>query len=213
MNSELISSSIKVVNQHLLLIIVAGVCSTIIAGGNWATFSLIAFVFGFILEIFLCGRIIETILKSEDRESIKGILSKNGFNYISVLVVLAIPVLILRTISQAYIGGYTSYFIVELMKMAIAVVTIYTVPIVFLKRTNLLSIPTGVSYLLSHLQISRVLILFVIAAFLLGSIRILIVMNLEISISIPIIILIGIGVTYLLYIVFAGAAHILTNND
>ena len=97
--------------------------------------------------------------------------------------------------------------------MAVAVVTIYTVPIVFLKRTNLLSIPTGVAYLLSHLQISRVLILFVIAAFLLGSIRILIVMNLEISISIPIILLIGIGVTYLLYIVFAGAAHILTNND
>tara|TARA_R110002096_G_scaffold323848_6_gene517991 strand:- start:313 stop:954 length:642 start_codon:yes stop_codon:yes gene_type:complete len=213
MNSELISSSIKVVNQHLLLIIVAGVCSTIIVGENWATFSLIAFVLGFILEIFLCGRIIETILKSENRESIKDILRKNGFNYITVLIVLAIPVLIVRMISQAYIGGYTSYFIVELMKMAVAVVTIYTVPIVFLKRTNLLSIPTGVAYLLSHLQISRVLILFVIAAFLLGSIRILIVMNLEISISIPIILLIGIGVTYLLYIVFAGAAHILTNND
>jgi len=212
MDLELIRNSLKVANQHVVLIIIIGICGTTIAGGNWTAFSLITFILGFILGIVLYGRMLETILKKE-KESIKNILRKNGLNYFVVTIVLIIPVIIIRSITQAYIDGWTSYFIVELARTAVAVITIYVVPIVFLKKTNILSIPAGVAYLLSHLQRSKELILITIAAFLVGSIRIFIVLNIELIIAIPVIILIGVGVTYLLYVVFAGATHILTNND
>ena len=61
MDSVLIRKSLQEVNKNLLLLILSGVCSTIIIGGVWASFSLVGVAIGILLDITIFGRISASI--------------------------------------------------------------------------------------------------------------------------------------------------------
>lgn len=211
MDSVLIRKSLQEVNKNLLLLILSGVCSTIIIGGVWASFSLVGVAIGILLDITIFGRISASI-SSYPTQNFMGIIQTNLLNYVVVVLLLATPIFILRIIAKSEIGGLTYYFIEQIARMVIAIATIYVIPIVFLKKNSFISIPAGIIYLSSSLQASVLIIFIVVSEFILGTLCIFLATSLEPILAIPLIILIRMGISYLLFLAFAGACHTLTHS-
>ena len=197
----------RAVNQNLWLVTVVAVGNMAIAGGFWTYISLAGFVAAFLARIVLLGRIAGS-LQDIKLGPASDLLKQYWLNYFVVMTLLALPVWLASFVSESLQVGWTGRALVEVARSLIGVLTIFVLPIVFLRRVGPVAIPAGLVYLLrtwpAGVSVSAITLL----AFAIGTVRLPILM-LGGTLIAPAAVLVSIVVTYLLTIAFAAGCQIL----
>jgi|GEM_PF-3271511 len=102
--------------------------------------------------IIALGRICSWLVSGRTTGSLE-ILRENGLNYLGAVIVIGLPLYVLRVfvVGQLMSGGWYQGFMTGLLVLA-DVLTVFVLPIVFLKRMSVRAIPTGVVFLLNNLS-------------------------------------------------------------
>ena len=120
-----------------------------------------ALCLSYLITPIIYGRYTE-IMKSECFVSYTHVLKKHWVNYISVGLLLFIFTFAINSALDAMISANISYLFKQIVNAIICCLTLYVLPIVFVKEENLTAIQNGVLYLLHNLNISIPLLLITI---------------------------------------------------
>ena len=204
------------VNVDIILVFVVGVCGFHVFGGVMTWVFIAEVIVSFVVGIVIYGRIIARVNGRSPGASAT-ILKENWSNCLLVLMVLAIPTLIFGQISGLFASTPTSYVLTKkVLDASVRLLTIYVLPIVFLKKENMIAILTGIIYLFRSLRMSLPIV--GIAALIelartsvLLRVEEVLQKNEQIQFShVTQIIVVNIICTYLAFVVFASAARVLT---
>jgi hypothetical protein len=199
----------------MLLVIVVGILNVYAFIGAHIYLSIVGILFSSFAVIVINGKITQTILKKQQYSTLQ-IVNNNWINYLIVVIALATPVFVinylLRLIPLSSAEQYV--FLKETAKAFMWAISIYVLPIVFLKRLGFISVVMGISYFFSAIKQSMQVMPFVLAMFVLsvGSHLWLIEKfkdNSQILNFMPALAIVNVASTYLSFIVFAAASFIL----
>ena len=97
------------------------------------------------------------------------LLQENFVNYLLVTLVIFSPVLILNILVPLLGANFLTAGFSLLLVLSLPAVTIYVVPVIFLRRLSLLAIPIGLSFLRYHFRASLPIIAIALSATVLGT--------------------------------------------
>ncbi|MET0014789.1 MAG: hypothetical protein ABW088_14155 [Sedimenticola sp.] len=207
---ETIINSTRIVNANLLLVIMAGMSSIRIYSGVMTIISIIGLLVSFLIGIVVYGRIVARI-KGESPSPVKILIKDHWLNYMLVGIVLAIPTLLFSQLPMSDSLSVESMILTkEGLNSIVHMVTIYVLPIVFIKKENLVAIMSGVLLLFQNLKGSlHVIALVALISFVNITLSMLlfkmILPGSNVYSLIPIMVLVNIVFTYLSFMIFAAA--------
>ncbi len=216
MKDTFIKSS-QIVNSEIVLVILTGVCAIQIFSGIMTYVSLAGLALSFFLRIVIYGRILAYIQGANSPPSVE-IIKGNTINYIIVSVLISIPIFFFSQLEELIPLSAESLLLVkEGIKTTIAVVTIYVVPVVFIKNQGFMAVMVGMSYFINSVRRSSPIIILVV---LMHVIYILLVIGFARSWPIdgsvlsiaPILVIFNVITTYLSFVIFSAAASLLLEN-
>jgi hypothetical protein len=148
--------SIKIVNSLLIFIIILAFPQTHILSGKITT--LVGIILVIAIAPIIYGRFTE-IIKGEQRSSFAKIFEKHSLNFYFVSIILGLPIFIFIFSFRGLLAWKTEIVARYAILALINILTIYVLPLVFLKRQNLTTIPLGIRYLLNNFKYSLSLVL------------------------------------------------------
>ena len=175
-----------------------------ILDGIWAYISLLGAIIAILLEMVIYGRITAKLLEKELPNTLF-IIRENWKNYLIVSLLIVLPAIAAHVLFGVNKLGIFGYYLEQLSRAVIAILTIYVFPIVFLKQEGIIAIPSGIAYLFSSMRISLWILIIVSFAFILGASRFFIMNLIKMPLAIIAVICIGIVMSYMLFISFAAA--------
>nr|BAJ06950.1 hypothetical protein [uncultured bacterium] len=212
---ETIIQASRDVNADIILVLVVGVCGIRIFGGAMTWFSIAGLILSLVVSIVLYGRIINRARGMSIRPSAT-LINENWLNYFIVLIVLAVPVLLFGQVVKLLTLTPTAAVLTkEGIDTLVRIVAIYVLPIVFLKKENLIAIVTGIIFLFKSLRVSLPIIGIVIV---MGLVHATVLLRaIEIFPSedglltyVPQMMIVNTFLTYLAFLVSAAASRVLT---
>ena len=152
--------SIKIVNSLLIFIIILAFPQTHILSGKITT--LVSFILVIAIAPIIYGRFTE-IIKGEEHASFAKIFEKHALNFYFVSIILGLPIFIFLLFFKRLLPWKSGLVTQHAIVAAINILTIYVLPLVFLNRENLVTIPStipsGVKCLLNNFKYSSPLVL------------------------------------------------------
>ncbi|MCZ6731891.1 MAG: hypothetical protein O7B27_04965 [Gammaproteobacteria bacterium] len=212
---EIITNSSRIVNANIGLVLLVGVCNIRILSGVMTYVSAVGLAVSIVLGIVVYGRIIARIEGESCLRSID-IVKENWLNYILVVVLLAAPVLLFSQVVKLFLISSQYFFLAkEGLAALINMATIYVLPIVFIKKQNVVAIFAGIAYFIQNLKrslpivglVAFMYIINIAAAF--GFISLMQPAGDILSI-VPVMVVFNTFVTYLSFMIFAAASLVLT---
>ena len=151
--TSLILQSGKDVNKNIIMILVVGICDLRFFVGVMPLITLVGLIISVVASIVVHGKITAMITGMDGSNS--RILKENWLNYLIVTFVIAIPMMVFGLIEKLTNPSLTSVSLIkEVFEAIVLVVTIYALPIVFLKKQNVKAIILGIKFLLRNLKTS-----------------------------------------------------------
>ena len=213
MNNIIVKSS-KIVNADIALVLLSGICSIRIFSGVMTFVSFAGLVISFLVGIIVYGRIVARVRGVEHPPG-KVIIRENLFNYLLVVILLALPVLLFSQLAKMAAVSPKSYILAkDGVNALIHIATIYALPIVFIKRQNIIAIFAGISYFFQNLKSSLGIIALVVVMFALNAAIMfwsIIVFSPQASMLgfVPLMLLVNVIFAYLDFMIFAAATTVL----
>lgn len=215
---EIIIQSSRTVNADIILVLMVGVCNIRIFSEVMTWFSIVGIVISVVIGIVVFGRITARVRGIDCLPS--GIILKEYWlNYLLVTFVLAIPAILFSQIAKLFTFSPTSFLLTkEGLEVLVQIVTIYVLPIVFLKNESVIAIITGVIYFFKRIKKSLPIIGIVAVIFVINIavlLRAIDVMPIEPNMQtlVPIMVIINVIFSYLAFLAFAAAAIVLAEGD
>lgn len=211
---DTLHNAIRLVNAEMRLVLLVGVCSIRIPSDLYTTISLVGAVIGLIMTIIVYGRLVARA-KGVVIPVASRILKDNWLNFLVVAIVLAAPALFYGLlVKQLLLSRGVALFTQEALYALTLFLTMYVLPIVFIKHENVIAIVAGITYLWSHLKDSLAVSALVALMVTLHSVVTLLVVmtwspSADIDSYIPVLILGNIVMNYLEFVVFAAATIVL----
>jgi hypothetical protein len=209
-----IINSVRIVNADIALVLLAGVCGIRIFGGVMTVVSLVGLMISLLVGIIVYGRIAARAQGKRNPPNNK-ILKGCSLNYVVVVVVLSVPLLLFDYLAKLASFSPESFILAkEGVNALVHMVTIYVLPIVFLKNENLIAILAGIAYLFRNFTESLSIVFLVAAMFLLNiavSLNMVKAWSPELNILslAPVMVLVNVVATYLVFLIFAAATVVL----
>ncbi|WP_316368943.1 hypothetical protein [Candidatus Thiodiazotropha sp. CDECU1] len=215
---ELISRSIRIVNEQISLLLLSGVIGIQFYYGAFAYISVVGMLASIVIGIIIYGQITIKV-RGEEVLPAKEILKRNWVNYIVVMLIIGVSTLaIIQVIKILSTSAVFLALSQSAIKTLMSIITIYVLPIVFLKKEHMLAIVTGLVFLFQNIRKSIPLILLAglifIVEILLGQI---LVQQGQQSTNVyslvPTLIVINIVVTYISFLIYTAATLVLIPNS
>jgi len=179
-------------------------------------FTYLGLFISYILEIILLGKLTYSITSST-LPSNTSILKEKWANYLIVTILVILPsFLIAHLASLLSFSPYSIPFIEIGISFLMAALTIYVLPIAFLKNENIKAILVGVYYLFTNFTFSKPILFMLLAALFIKLIPVLIIMSfpfMGIYGIIPTMIASNIVATYIFILIFSAATITLVQNN
>jgi len=158
-----IKNSVPLVNRHLTYILLIGITGIRVFPVSVMYLTDIGLLISLVLEVILLGKLSFTITKT-NIPSAAIILKEKWFNYFIITVLVAVPVIIFNLVSNLFSLNTAYLLFIKLFIIFIsAALSIYALPIAYIKNESIKAIIVGVYYLLTNLKYS-IPILFVLVA-------------------------------------------------
>ncbi len=127
------------------VILISGLPGPVRALFGIASILIFAIVYGRMVARMVPGRTVDSW----------GILKEHGVNYLITGLILGVPILALRLWATSLAPSFFSSFVLSIgLKIAVATLTVYVWPLVFLNRASLSSVVTGIVFLSRNLVAS-----------------------------------------------------------
>ena len=139
-----------IINDNFIILLILALCGIQIKSGAFLYISLITLPLLIVIQIIAYGRFIE-VIKGEQISSNILILKENWLNYLVVNIILFIPLLVFSLLP---LRGWTSYIAQRIFGALINILTIYVLPLVYIKKENIVAIVGGILFMLRSLQYS-----------------------------------------------------------
>jgi len=217
MKEHFITAS-KVVNRHVVLVGLVGLFNVSFFSGAMAYVSMAALILSFFVVIVVNGKIAQRIEQKNEKAAFH-IVRDNWKNYLIAFLVIGAPVFLFNYLIEfASLSAETHILLKEAAKATMWVITIYVMPIVFIKRLGLMSVFAGISYFFSHVRQSFQIATFVVAMFVINTGGYLwaieqIQNGVDVSSILLVMVTLNMASTYLSFIVFAAATNVLVQVD
>ena len=156
-----LTDSMKIVWDNRILVLVMAVTSTWITGSNSYVLSLVAFLNVFLSVIVtpaIYGRLADIAMKKQ-KVSYQKIIEDNWMNFYIALIAIEFPLIFYLIFIQGSIPVMTGKITQHIIDAIIGVLSIYIIPMVFIKGISLTSIPRGIRFLEGKIVYSLPLIL------------------------------------------------------
>jgi len=205
----LLGESWAVVGRYWPLIIFISALRMVALSGLEMGLTLLAFVLGVVLTILVYGRLVAH-LDPDRSPAVLTILQENGIHYLVAMVIIGIPGgaagLLLRGLDAPLI----LYVVLSgLVNAAVAVLTLYVLPVVFLHRAGVAAVLAGVSAFLSHAAASAGIAVVVVAAHVVTRVGALLVLSHPSSWTGAAALGAAAVALYLLFVAFTAASRVL----
>jgi hypothetical protein len=175
----------------------------------WQEFSIPILIAVFAITIYIYGRITSDIARGRT-QSAWHILGENCVNYMIVVLLLGAPQAAFRVVAAGRFDSWYLYVLFStILGSALGALTIYALPIAFLRKMNLGAILAGVVYLSRNLAVSSWIIGVVIIANLLGTVGALVFRLETTPWSFVLALSTGVLGFSISYVAFAGALKVL----
>jgi hypothetical protein len=144
------SQASRLVNANIWLVVLAGVLVTTRSPLLGWPAVLISIVAVFLLQLIIYAKIADTVSDRSPSRAIDQIRS-HWANFLIVAIVLALPIFFAKiVVSKLTTSASLSVYLPFAINAAVAVFTLYVLPIVFARNLGILSIAAGILFLLSH---------------------------------------------------------------
>ncbi len=153
-----IIQSINLMNDHIILVCLISIIEMPPLIFKFPALMIVQVVLRFIVLIYIYGLLIDIILSRKN--DFKQIISSNAVNYIIVRIMISVPVIILMILSSPFSLTVKS-IIRYLASFLIYLLTVYVIPLIFIKRLNIQVIKPGVQYFMSNLSFNRPFIILI----------------------------------------------------
>ena len=161
--------SVDIVMPYWPWIAFLGVAGVFGSNRIWWEFSIPILLAVFTVTIYIYGRIVSDIALVRSKSAWQ-ILRENCANYMIVGFFLGAPQVAFRVVAAGWFDSWYMYVLFStILGSALGALTIYTLPIAFIRKTNLGAILSGVVYLSRNLAVSIWIIGVVVIANLLGT--------------------------------------------
>lgn len=144
------SQASRLVNANIWLVVLAGVLVTTrspLLGWPAVLISIVAF---FLLQLIVYGRIADTVSDRSPSGALDQIRS-HWVNFLIVAIIVALPIFFAKIlVSKLTTSASLAVYLPFAINAAVAVLTLYVLPIVFARKLGILSIAAGILFLLSH---------------------------------------------------------------
>jgi len=206
--------SAKILNTNIFLVLLVGICQIRIISGLMAYISLIGLTVSFVLGIVVYGRIVAQIQREGILPAFE-IVKSNWFNYLIVVILISFPFVLYGQLSKAFSMSIESYiFLQEGVRTLLNILSIYILPIVFIKKQHILSILAGIVYLFNNFAKSMPIITLLAVVFIVNSAVSLwiaeqTIQEKDILSYLPLLLLVNISMTYASFLVFTAASVVL----
>jgi len=146
--------AIDAVNPFWPLVICVGFGGVIASNRIWQEFLVLDLIITLSITILVYGRIVFYMAPGSSSSSWT-ILKENGLNYVIAIAIIGSPQIALRVLLAGHLNTLFMYVVFgTLISSVFGVLTIYALPIVFLKNSSLAAILAGVTYLSRNLAAS-----------------------------------------------------------
>ena len=146
--------SIDAVNPFWPLVFCVGLGGVIGSNRIWQEFLVLDLIITLSITILVYGRIVLNMAPGSSSNSWT-ILKENGLNYVIAVVIIGSPQIALRVLVAGQpVTLFMYVFFGTLLGSVFGVLTIYVLPIVFLKKSSLAAILAGVTFLSRNLAAS-----------------------------------------------------------
>ena len=176
--------------------------------------SIAALILSFFIVIVVNGKITQAIERKEEQGALR-IVRENWMNYLIALLAVGAPVFLFNYLIKFIpLSAEQHILLKEAVKASMWVVTIYVMPIVFIKRLGIMSVVSGIAYFFSHIRQSMQIAIFITAMFIINAGGYLWVIEqvqngVDVVNAIPVMVVLNSASTYLSFIAFAAATHVL----
>jgi len=145
-----LSHAARIVNANIALVVLIGLLTSV-NSSQVGVYGLLASIAAlFILRLVAYGNVAELASGQPSSGAIVHI-KRNWLNYLIVVVLLGLPVLLFKQLSGKFHFSYNVLLAGNaVLPVLIEIVTLYVLPVVFLKRMGPFSILAGISFLFSH---------------------------------------------------------------
>ena len=134
------------------LIVVVGVIVAIGASGIWRDMFIPLAIVSVAGQIVIYGRITARLVDGRTSDSLQ-ILKEHGRNAVVAKLLIIAPVFVLRLLMTQFEPSALEFiFLSAVGSAAVAVATIYVLPVVFLYRKSLGAFVAGIAYLRNHFE-------------------------------------------------------------
>jgi len=213
-----IIDAVRNVNADIALVLLAGLFGVQFEPDDVAWLHLVGLGASLLLWIVVCGRIVARVRGAQQPSSAK-ILKDHGVNYLVVTLLLVMPVLLFEHLVKLASPSFWSFLLSQMgWRALVDAATIYVMPVVFLKGKGAVAVPVGIALLMHRLKESL---------FLVGVVAVIFVVDLatlaefsrvwspdaDIHDFTPLWAARGVAVTYLSFVVFAGAVGMLVREQ
>ena len=153
MKKEL-GDSIEAVAPYWPLVFCVGLGGVIGSNRIWQEFLVLDLIITLSITIIIYGRIVSNLAPGSSSSSWT-ILKENGLNYVIAVAIIGVPQIALRVLAAGLLDTLFVYVVFgTLISSVFGVLTIYALPIVFLRKSSLAAILAGVIYLSKNLAAS-----------------------------------------------------------
>jgi hypothetical protein len=212
MNSRLLGAA-GTVMPYWRWILFLGVAAVFGSNRIWPEFSFPILIVVFAVTIFIYGRIVSDIV-SGYTPGARRIMLENWLNYLIVVLIVGVPQGVFRVLVAGRLDSWLEYvFFTTILGSVLSVLTIYALPIAFLKKSNLGAVLAGVVYLSRNMAVSGWIAGVVVIANVFGTVGA-IVFRVEttpwsfvLALSTAVF---GLSISY---VAFAGALRVLVHDD
>ena len=211
MNESLLSA-ITTVAPSWPLILIVSLGKVIASGRLWEEFLILDLVVTLSLIILIYGRIVSRLVPGIASGSWT-ILKENWLNYVIAIAIIGAPQVALRIWIVGQLGTPLWYVLSAIMISALfGVLTIYALPIVFLRKSSLAAILAGVAYLFRNLAASYGMAAIVVLTHVLAAVGAVIFRMETAPWSFVLVLVLAVVTTFLTFVVFAAALGVLLGN-
>jgi hypothetical protein len=191
------------------VIVALSIGQTIVSNDLWVEFAVPGAIIIVSVMIIVYGRIIAHLLPERTSSNL-AILRENWLNYLIAMVIIAVPGVASRLVAANLTSSSVVYVVLAIgASAAVGILTIYVLPIVFLKRVSVAAIPTGVVFLKRNLSSSAWIAGFIAAAHVLDAIGMILFRVDPAPWSWTLVISAGVLADFLFFVCFAAASRML----
>ncbi len=205
--------SVDIVAPYWLWIAFLGVVGVFGSNRFWPEFSILMLLVVLVTSIYLYGRVFCDLDKKRTESALQ-VLSENWRNYLVVTVILGVPQLAFRVAIAGQLDSWFLYVLFStLLGSALGALSIYVLPIVYLKNRSLGAVLSGVVYLSKNLGVSRWIIGIVVVTNVLATVGTVLFRLKAAPWSFVLALFAGVFGLFCAYVAFAGALQVLIEGE